>query len=270
MTRPPTTSSTRRPRPRPWMIQQKLTPTQKRRKFLLGDVYLGLQNATSGQRCRTGTTTARSARSTFTSGPPRLEVPDARARARRRHRDGERPSALPAAATASCVRSPLKTGKILWTFQTAGARSRPRPDGVQRRRQGVRRGDRRRHADLVERRPGLAAPGVRGQRLPRTRPALRRTPSPARRWRASTSRRRRSPAVRRDDRPQRAPRSSRASPIDGGPDRPKALAGGELERGNGPRRRARLPEPGRPVGARVAVDRFTVPARDRREGRVRR
>jgi alcohol dehydrogenase (cytochrome c) len=31
------------------MIQQKLTPTQKKRKFVLGDVYLGLQNGNFGQ-----------------------------------------------------------------------------------------------------------------------------------------------------------------------------------------------------------------------------
>ena len=47
------------------LIQKKLTPTQKKRKFLLGDIFLGLDNGNFGDyRSRAGRTTARSARST--------------------------------------------------------------------------------------------------------------------------------------------------------------------------------------------------------------
>ena len=45
-------------------VQTKLSPTQKKRKFTLGDVFLGLENGNSGASCPDGTTTARSARST--------------------------------------------------------------------------------------------------------------------------------------------------------------------------------------------------------------
>ena len=44
--------------------QVKLTPTQKKRKRLLGDIFLGLANGNFGSLLPAGTTTARSARST--------------------------------------------------------------------------------------------------------------------------------------------------------------------------------------------------------------
>ena len=100
----------------------------------------------------------------------RLEVRDARARARRRHDDRQRRSASPAAATACCAPSTRKTGKVLWTFQT-GAPDRGRADDLLGRRQGVRRDHRRRHAHLVGRRRLLAAAGLRARRLEDASPA---------------------------------------------------------------------------------------------------
>ena len=86
-----TTSSTPRPRRPPSLVQAKLTPTQKKRKLLLGDVFLGLaeRQLRRGAR-RAGTTTARSARSTSATRQARLEVQDAGARARRRDDHRER------------------------------------------------------------------------------------------------------------------------------------------------------------------------------------
>ncbi len=65
------------------LTQAKLTPTQKKRKLTLGDVFLGLENGNFGQSCPAGTTTARSARSTSTpasaSGSSRRPSPSAAA-----------------------------------------------------------------------------------------------------------------------------------------------------------------------------------------------
>ena len=65
-------------------IQSKLTPTQKKHKFVLGDVFLGLDERQLRHRARrAGTTTARSARSTSipasASGSSRRPSPSAAA-----------------------------------------------------------------------------------------------------------------------------------------------------------------------------------------------
>ena len=86
----PTTSSTPLPRRPRVLVQQKLTPTQKRRKLLLGDVYLGLQNGNFGGALAGLARPRLDQRDRRLERQARLEVPDAGARARRRDHHRER------------------------------------------------------------------------------------------------------------------------------------------------------------------------------------
>ena len=100
------------------MIQQKLTPTQKKRKFLLGDVYLGLQNGNFGTALPELARPRLDQRDRRVDRPPRLEVHDARARARRRVVTASGPRFRGRRRRRRSARSTLKTGKVLWTFNT--------------------------------------------------------------------------------------------------------------------------------------------------------
>ena len=99
------------------MIQQKLTPTQKRRKFLLGDVYLGLQNGNFGTALQNwhdhGSISAidvNSGRRVWKFQTPEPERGGVTVTASGVGFAGGGDGVLRAFA--------LKTGKILWTFQT--------------------------------------------------------------------------------------------------------------------------------------------------------
>ena len=144
-------------------VQAKLTPTQKRRKRLLGDVFLGLQNGNFG------TVAARLAR-------PRLDQRDRHATGRRvwkvRTPEPERGGVTTTASGLGFAGGgdgvfrafDLKTGKVLWTFQTGHQFAAGRV-GLLGRRQGVRRDHLGRHADVVGRRTATRAAGVRARRL---------------------------------------------------------------------------------------------------------
>ena len=71
-------------------MQAKLTPTQKRRKLLLGDVFLGLQNGNFGTELPGWHDHGSISAIDVAHRQARLEVQDAGARARRRHDDRER------------------------------------------------------------------------------------------------------------------------------------------------------------------------------------
>ena len=73
------------------LIQQKLTPTQKKRKFLLGDVYLGLSERQLRHGAAELARPRLDQRDRRLERQARLEVHDAGARARRRHRHRRRP-----------------------------------------------------------------------------------------------------------------------------------------------------------------------------------
>ena len=145
------------------LIQKKLTPTQKKRKFVLGDVYLGLENGSFGTALQNWHDHGSISAIDVSTGRRVWKFYDARARARRRVADRVAASASRAAAMASLRAFALKTGKVLWTFNT----TRPiasGPDDLLRGRQGIRRGHRRRHTDVVERRRRVVATGVRARR----------------------------------------------------------------------------------------------------------
>ena len=105
------------------LIQDRLSPTQKKRKLLLGDVYLGPQNGNFGAPRRVEGPRL-DQRDQRVDRPPRLEVQHARAGARRR--DGRPPagSASRVAATASCAPSTSQTGRSSGRSRPAD-RSRP-------------------------------------------------------------------------------------------------------------------------------------------------
>ena len=86
-------------------IQAKLTPTQKKQKFVLGDVFLGLANGNFGTVLPGWHDHGSISAIDVNTGQARLEVPDARAGARRRQRRPPAASASPVAATATCARS---------------------------------------------------------------------------------------------------------------------------------------------------------------------
>ena len=65
------------------LIQKKLTPTQKKRKFLLGDVYLGLENGSFG------TNAPELARPRFDQRDRRLDAAGASGSSRRPSRSAE-------------------------------------------------------------------------------------------------------------------------------------------------------------------------------------
>ena len=105
-------------------VQQKLTPTQKKRKLLLGDVYLGLENGNfGGALCRLARPRL-DQRDRRLERQARLEVHDARARARRRDDHRERARLRGGRRRRAARLRSTKTGKVLWTFKT-GNRSRP-------------------------------------------------------------------------------------------------------------------------------------------------
>ena len=72
-------------------VQAKLTPTQKKRKFTLGDVFLGLENGNFGSVLPGWHDHGSISAIDVNTGRARLEVHDARARARRRDDDRQRP-----------------------------------------------------------------------------------------------------------------------------------------------------------------------------------
>ena len=87
------------------LIQHKLTPTQKKRKFLLGDIYLGLENGNFGAVPPELEGPRLDQRDQRLDRTPGLEVRHARARAWRGHRSPPAGSASQAAVTASCAPS---------------------------------------------------------------------------------------------------------------------------------------------------------------------
>ena len=151
------------------LIQDKLTPTQKKRKLIQGDVFLGLQNGNFGANLAELARPRLDQRDQRRHRQARLEVRDARAgagrgddhrqRARLRRRRRRRPAR---------VRRQDREGAVEVPDRRA---DRGGPDALPERRQGVPRDHRRRHADLVERRHAGGAPGLRDRRQPAGVPA---------------------------------------------------------------------------------------------------
>ena len=230
------------------LIQQKLTPTQKKRKFLLGDVYLGLENGNFGTALQNWHDHGSISAIDVSTRPPRLEVPTPEP-----ERGGVTLTASGlgfAGGGDGVLRAfALKTGKVLWTFHT-GRPIASGPTIFSRGRQGVRRGHRRRHADLVERRRRVAAPGVRARRSQQHAGDAERARRPhpvthhrrvggARRARRQPRARRREAAHRDRGRRRRRSRSGRPRA------RTRRRSNGRVFLGGSP-----------VVGARVAVDRY--------------
>jgi PQQ-dependent dehydrogenase (methanol/ethanol family) len=99
------------------LIQQKLTPTQKRRKFVLGDVYLGLQNGNFGTALQNWHDHGSISAIDVSTGRRvwKFDTPEP-------ERGGVTLTASGlgfAGGGDGLVRAfDLKTGKVLWTFQT--------------------------------------------------------------------------------------------------------------------------------------------------------
>ena len=153
----------------------------------------------------------------------------------------------------------LRTGRCSGVPDRAP--DRRRPDDLLRGREAVRRDHRRRDADLVERRHGLEAPGVRARREPArvaaagARPAARAATRPRRR--AAAGARAHGPGGDGPRAPDRDRGRSRSA---------DALASVELESRD--RAPAACSLGGKPVaGARVAVDRYVLPRATDAEGR---
>ena len=144
-------------------MQAKLTPTQKRRKRLLGDVFLGLQNGNFGTDLPGWHDHGSISAIDIAHRQARLEDQDAGARARRRHDDRERSRLRRRRRRrAARVRREDRQGAL-------DVPDRP-PDRGRRvdllgRRQGVRRDHLRRHADVVGRRHRQRAAGLHARRL---------------------------------------------------------------------------------------------------------
>ena len=144
------------------LIQKKLTPTQKKRKFLLGDIFLGLDNGNFGDYLPGWKDHGSISAIDVSTGKRvwKFDTPEP-------ERGGVSltASGLGFAGGGDGVLRAFdsKTGKVLWTFQT-GRQIAAGPTIFTVRRQGVRRDHGRRHADLVERRPRVAAAGVRDRR----------------------------------------------------------------------------------------------------------
>ena len=144
------------------LIQKQLTPTQKKRKFLLGDIFLGLDNGNFGDYLPGWKDHGSISAIDVSSGQAGVEVRHARAGARR----GQ--------PTASGLGFAGGGDGVLRAFDSKTRQGavdvpdrppdRRRPDDLLGRRQGVRGDHGRRHADLVRRRPRLAAPGVLDRR----------------------------------------------------------------------------------------------------------
>ena len=106
------------------LVQQKLTPTQKRRKLLLGDVYLGLAERQLRQRARGLARPRLDQRDRRLERQARLEVPDAGARARRRDHHRERPRLRGRRRRRAARLRPSKTARCSGRSRPA-IRSRP-------------------------------------------------------------------------------------------------------------------------------------------------
>ena len=164
-------------------VQKKLTPTQKKRKFLLGDIFLGLDNGNFGDYLpgwkdhgsisAIDVSTGKRVWKFDTPEPERggvsLTATGARLRGRRRRRP---------------PRVRLEDGQGALDVPDRPP-DRRRADDLHRRRQGVRRDHGRWLADLVRRRPRVAAAGVRDRRqqgrVAEAAGARRRSQPPARR-----------------------------------------------------------------------------------------
>ena len=144
------------------LIQKKLTPTQKKRKFLLGDIFLGLDNGNFGDYLPGWKDHGSISAIDVSTGKRvwKFDTPEP-------ERGGVSltASGLGFAGGGDGVLRAFdsKTGKVLWTFQT-GRQIAAGPTIFTVGRQGVRRDHGRRHADVLGRRPRLAAPGVRDRR----------------------------------------------------------------------------------------------------------
>ena len=160
------------------LVQAQLTPAQKRNKFILGDVFLGVQNGNFGTALAGLARPRLDQRHRRRHRPARLEVRDARARARRRDHDR--------------VRSRLRGWR------------RRRPARVRPRRPGTSCG--RSRPARRSRRARRCSPQAARSTWP-SRSAARRRPRTAARRRSSRSSR---SAARRPSRPDRSsPRSGR-------------------------------------------------------------
>ena len=152
------------------LTQQQLTPTQKRRKLVLGDVFLGLEIGNFGTVNPNWKDYGSISAIDVNTGRRvwKFKTPEP-------ERGGVTTTASGlgfAGGGDGVVRAfDLRNGRVLWTFQTSHPiASGPRSTG---RRAAVRRDHRRRHADLVERRHCLEAHGLPA---PRRQPRHRRAP----------------------------------------------------------------------------------------------
>ena len=146
------------------LIQDKLTPTQKRRKLIQGDVFLGLQNGNFGTGLESwhdhgsisaiNVATGKRVWKFQTPGAGARRSDDDCERPRLRRRRRRRPPRLRHAEREGALALPDRRS------------DRGRADALPERRQGVPRDHGRGHADLVERRRRGRAAGVRDRRQP--------------------------------------------------------------------------------------------------------
>ena len=249
------------------MIQAKLTPTQKKRKRLLGDVFLGLAErqlrlvAARLARPRLDQRDRRQHR------PARLEVPDARARARRRLDDRQRARLRRRRRRRPARVRPEDGQGALEVPDRPPDRRRARRSTPSTARSTSR--SRRRHADVVERRRPAGADGVRlggdktDSRRRRTCPRSAARPRPRRSptWRsrprasptpASTAERHAAAQCDRLGADQDQP--ARSSSGRGTRTRRTGVTFGKVFLGKSP-----------VAGARVRVDGYTLPSRPGRK-----
>ncbi len=139
-------------------VQTKLTPTEKKQKFLLGDVFLGLENGNFGQSLAGWHDHGSISAIDVNTGKRvwKFETPEP-------ERGGVTTTAsgLGFAGGGDGVMRAFdtKTGKVALDLPDRPP-DRRRADGVLGRREGVRRGDRRWDSDLVRRRQRVGAPGL--------------------------------------------------------------------------------------------------------------
>ena len=246
------------------LIQDKLTPTQKKRKLIQGDVFLGLQNGNFGAGLASWRDHGSISAINVATGRRvwKFQTPE--------------PERGGVTTTASGLGFAGGGDGVLRAFDVKNGKSalavpdrradRGRPDALPERRQGVPRDHGRRHADLVERRHPGRGPGLRDRRQPAGVAAALR--ADARRVRAADAR-------RRSSRRRPGGRAGRGARSGGGATGARIETGGPiavrawLPSGNNTETASgRLLVGGRPVsGARISVDRYVLPQATGADGR---
>ena len=246
------------------LTQQQLTPTQKRRKLVLGDVFLGLEIGNFGTVNPNWKDYGSISAIDVNTGRRvwKFKTPEP-------ERGGVTTTASGlgfAGGGDGVVRAfDLRNGRVLWTFQTSHPIAAG-PTVYSVRRPAVRRDHRRRHAHLVERRHRDRAARVRARRLEERRPAAASGARLAPRRGRSSSRR---SASSTSSAPLRAPQRARRAQAQSGSARIQTQSRLFVQQwnpnsSNTPLVSGRVVLRGAPVrGARVAVGGYVAPGRDR-------